>query len=122
MDMPLTSPIPVTGIIEVQNSLCDRLCVNASGQNAWSVQVIRGGRRSGRNSMTILCCDASDVVALKTAVDEFLEENYSRFQESKAENPLRRWIIFQVAGTALFMLLGLTFLAFMISVFLKLNL
>lgn len=69
--------------------------------------------------MTILRLETPDVSILKAAVDEFLEGDYRSFEESCAKNPLRRWIVFQLLGTALFMLLGLTFLAFMITVFLK---
>jgi hypothetical protein len=114
-----TSPIPVTGLVEVQNSIGDTLCVTTSGQQSWNVQVIRGTRLKRRSLGTILSLETPDVLVLKAAVDEFLEGNYRGFEETRAKDPLQRWIFVQLFGTVLFVLLGLTFLAFMISVFLK---
>lgn len=118
-----TAPIPVTGLIEVKNSVDDTLCVSVSGKDSWSVQVIRGlGRRGQRGSSTaILWRKAHDEAALKAAVDEFLEGDYRGFEESSAKETPRRWVFLSMLASLFLMALALTFLAFMISVFLKLD-
>jgi hypothetical protein len=115
------SLVPITGLVEVHNSVGDILCVTAASQNAWRAQVIRGARNQRRSPPVILYLETLDLPILKTAVDEFFDGNYLRFKESSMSHPNRKWMYLSFLGMALMMFLGLTFLAYMISVFLKLN-
>ena len=116
----ITAAIPVTGLLEVENIKGDTLCVSVNGKTAWSVQVIRGSGRRGL-SMEIFYREVDDEVELKRVVDEFLEGNYDSFDKRNDSSSPRKWAFLSVVGSMLFMLLGLVFLAFMISFFLQLQ-
>ena len=69
--------------------------------------------------MQIFDQEVADVALLKTAVDSFLMGDYRDFQESDRKPKERRSVFLCMVGMLVMTALGLTFLAFMISVFLK---
>lgn len=114
-----TASIPVDRLVEVQNVSGDTLCVTPLGKNGWHARVIRGGQRHRGGSMQILDQDLSELASLKTAVDSFLIGDYRDFQESDMKSQGRRSAFFGIVGTLIMMAAALTFLAFMISIFLR---
>ena len=119
MDNSLTFPVPVDRIIEVQNAAGDTLCLNPLGQKGWHVQVVRGGQRHRNGGMQILGKDVEDESQLLAAVDSFFSSDYDQFKESEVKKSGRWWPLISILMTLIFGCVGLTFLAFMISYFMK---
>jgi hypothetical protein len=112
-----TITIPVDHLVEIQNSSGDTFCVTPSGKSGWHAQIVRGGQRHRRGSIQIFVREVSDLISLKTAVDSFLIGDYRNFQEPERKTHQRISIVVSVMGMIIMMALGLTFLAFMISIF-----
>lgn len=112
-----TITIPVDHLVEIQNSSGDTFCVTPSGKSGWHAQVVRGGQRHRRGSIQIFNQEVPDLISLKTAVDSFLIADYRDFQESKRKTQQRMSIVVSMIGMIIIMSAGLTFLAFMISIF-----
>ena len=116
-----TASIAVDRIVEIQNLSGDTLSVNPSGKHGWHVQIIRGGQRHRRGGVQILSQDLSELTSLKNAVDSFVIGDYRNFQESDMKAQGRRGIVLSFIGMLIMMATALTFLAFMISVFISLR-
>lgn len=111
-----TAPIPITGLCRVKNTLGDTLCVTAQKQAAWGAQVIRGER----HSTAILYKETTDLEELKSIIDQFLAGNYEEFEETIPTEG-RKWVFLSMLGNIAALALGIVFLAFMISLFLRIE-
>lgn len=114
-----TASIPVGCLVEIQNGSGDTLSITPFGKSGWHAQVIRGGQRHRRGCMQILGQDVPELESLKAVVDSFLIADYRNFCESDKKSQERRSIFLGIVGMVVLMVAALTFLAFMISIFLR---
>jgi hypothetical protein len=116
-DTPTVS-IPVDRLVEIQNTSGDTLCLTPSGAQGWHVQVLRGGQRHRRGDIQILEGELPDLASLKTAADSFLVGDYRNFHESERRRHGGTSVFLNIVGTVIMAAVALTFLAFMIALFL----
>jgi hypothetical protein len=112
-----TITIPVDHLVEIQNSSGDTFCVTVRGKSGWHAQIVRGRQRHRLGNIQIFIHEMPDQISLKTAVDSFLIGDYRNFQEYERKTQQRMSIVLSMIGMIIMMALGLTFLAFMISIF-----
>lgn len=116
-----SASIPVDRLVEIQNASGDTLSVTPRGKQGWHAQVVRGGQRHRKGSMQILNQELPELKSLKTAVDAFLVGDYRDFQELEA-NAQGRWrACLGILVTVILSAAALTFLALMISIFLRIR-
>lgn len=118
-DNPPTVTLSVDRLVEIQNFSGDTLCVSPIGKQGWHAQVVRGGQRHRRGSMQVLNLNLQGAASLKTAVDAFLAGNYRDFQESKTKGRGTKPAILDIVLTLVLAVAALSFVAFLISVFLR---